>query len=500
MRREEGAVSGWRYGTLGIIALFTLILIIRWRALPVFLDIYYHTACMTGFKDACGVVLHDFWEYAPLGRPQLYPPLFSIILLALVKLGLNTLFVIRLVSVAIFPFLLGSIAWVITKLYDDKRAFFTVLAASLPYTFFINAIAAIPSSIVLIILIFLFYAVETKKTICAILLLGMSFYVHGGLPWLIILTLLIYAALRRENFKFILTVILGGIILGIPWIVHMAANRSYFLAVNSHINRYFEANLFLYIAAILGAGFAVKEKGRNLFFLAMLFGMLPMIKDYTFRFLCGEGLLSVIFLAGIGLDRIYSKTAEFLKLRMRPVIYTILVPWFLFYAVTFHSPGGSAFSKFANHNPEQASALESSIYTKKYMEELVAIIKANTAPDDIIYCNYSYAAGIFYAFSGRVTSSGMLSEVRPYHYSDPAVAAKLTIWIKNPESIFDPELKSLISRLGLVKVAETEFAYVYKNPFATAHRILAKPVITAKAAFFILFTWVCAIFACMVIL
>ena len=251
MKNKLKKFSGWHCGTFGIITLLTIIIVIKWHALPVFLDIYYHAGCMAGFRDAGGVVLRDFWEYAPLGRPHLYPPLFPVVLLALVKSGLNVLFVLRLVSTAIFPMLLGSIAWVITKLYDDKRAFWTVLAASLPYTFFLNVITAIPASLALIILIFIFFAVETKRTICAILLLGLSFYTHGALPWFIILTLLIYTVLQRKNFKFTLAVISGGLILGSPWLVHMIANRSYFLAVNSHINRYFEANPFLYIAAFM---------------------------------------------------------------------------------------------------------------------------------------------------------------------------------------------------------------------------------------------------------
>ena len=507
---KEGAGSGWRYGALGIIALFAVLLIIRWQNLPVFLDIYYHAGCMTGFKDAGGIVLHDFWEYAPAGRPHLYPPLFHVVLLGLAKSGMPTLFIIRLVSAAIYPLLLVAILWVVTKLYNDRLAFFTVLAASMPYTFFLNTITTIPASIALIILILLFYAIETKKVLCGTLLLGLSFYTHGGLPWMTIFTLILYAVFKRDNLKAIFTIILGGIALGSPWLIYMIRNKSYFMAANTCINNYFETNAFLYIFAVLGILAALRQKGRSLFYLAMFAGMMPMIKDYAFRFFCGEGLLPLIFLAGIGLDEGYSKVSDILRQKTRPIVYTVLLPWLIFYFAAFYSPvvsrgantfslaiQGSSFLKFMNYDPEKATALESSIYSKKYMEELSAIIKTNARPDEIIYCNYNYVAGIFYTFSGRVTSSGMLSEVRPVHYADPAVSAALIVWIKNPEGIFDPELKALIERLGLIKVAETEFAYVYRNPVIIAHKIIARPIVPANLALLILFAWIGAIFICM---
>ena len=320
---------------------------------------------------------------------------------------------------------------------------------------------------------------------------------------------MLYAILRRENFRSILSVILGGIILGSPWLIHMIRNKGYFLATNSYINRYFEANILLYIAAIFGILVALKERKRELFYLAMLAAMTPMIKDYAFRFLCNEGLLPLIFLAGLGFDKFYSKAGDLFKKSAQPAVYSLLIPWVIFYFATFYSPviykdggsfafagQGSSFMKFAHYNPQKATALESSIYIKRYMEELSALIKASTRPDEIIYCNYSYVGGILYVFSGRAISDGMLNEVKPVYYSDPAASAALIVWIKNPEGVFDPELKRLIERLSLVKMAETELAYVYRNPVVMAHKIVAKPVIPSWLAFTILILWIIAVFVC----
>ena len=495
MKDIPKSFSGWRYGAWGVIALFTALLIIRWQALPVFLDIYYHAASMTGFRDAGGIVLHDFWEYAPAGRPHLYPPVFHVILLGLNKLGLEPLFLMRLVSAAIYPLLLAAILWVVRKLYDDRLAFFTVLAASLPYTFFLNVITSVPSTIALIIFILLFYALETRRLFSGVLLLGLLFYTHAGLPWIAVFTLILYAAFRREGVRSVLTIISGGIMLGSPWLIYTIGKGNYFLAINSYINNYFEANILLYLLALIGAYAALKQKGPGLFYLAMLLGMAPMVKGYTFRFLCGEGLLPIIFLAGMGLEKSYQQAAAFLKRRARPVVYTVLLPWIIFYFVIVCSHS-SSFWKFTHYDPEKATALETSVYLKKGMEKLFTVIREFTRPDEIIYCNYNYIAGMFYVFSGRVTSCGMLNEVKPAYPADAAMNSALIIWIKNPERVFDPGLRSLIDRLRLVKVAETELAYIYRNPVVTAHRIIAKPVIHAGPAFMILAAWVIVIFIC----
>ena len=92
----------------------------------------------------------------------------------------------------------------------------------------------------------------------------------------------------------------------------------------------------------------------------------------------------------------------------------------------------------------------------------------------------------------------MLNEVRPARYSDRVRSASLIIWIKNPEGIFEPEFKALINRLSLVKVAETEIAYVYRNPAVISHKIVSKPAVSSDLAFLILLAWISAIFICII--
>jgi len=309
-------ISRWSLGAFGLIAIFTILLIIKWKSFPIFLDLYYHATCMMGFEKAGGISLYDFWEYAPVGRPHLYPPLLHILMLGFYKIGLSSLSIMRLISISIYPLVLITIWWVLERLYSRSVAFFTVAIATIPYTFFLSTVNAVPASLALMIIILLFYAVEKGKILSSILLLGLSFYAHGALPWVAIPVTVLYGLVSKKNLKFIFIIVLGGMILGSPWLIHMLQNKEYFLLAPTKENLYFEGNLLVYIFAGVGGLIALKRKGRYYFPIILLAAMAPIAITYKYRFLCGQGLLPVIFLAGIALDRFYYGAKAFFEKRM----------------------------------------------------------------------------------------------------------------------------------------------------------------------------------------
>jgi len=74
-------IDKWDYAIFSIILVNFILLLYRWEMFPKFIDIYYHFSVVKGFEIANGIVFHDFWEYAPGGRPHLYPPFFHILIL-----------------------------------------------------------------------------------------------------------------------------------------------------------------------------------------------------------------------------------------------------------------------------------------------------------------------------------------------------------------------------------------------------------------------------------
>ena len=116
----------WDKLSLLIIILTIALLLYRWEMFPKFIDIYYHFSVARNFELVNGIVIHDFWEYAPDGRPHLYPPLFHLIIIILGNLGFKTEFLMKFVSFIMFPLLQLTSFFIFRKLFNTKISFYTI--------------------------------------------------------------------------------------------------------------------------------------------------------------------------------------------------------------------------------------------------------------------------------------------------------------------------------------------------------------------------------------
>ena len=110
----------WEYGIVVVIISFVIFFALRCDLYPVHLDSYYHLSMARAFEKAGGVVVKDFWQYAPYGRPNLYPPFTHLLLLVLVKLNFKLITALKLVSFFVFPALLVTLAFVIRYFFSSK--------------------------------------------------------------------------------------------------------------------------------------------------------------------------------------------------------------------------------------------------------------------------------------------------------------------------------------------------------------------------------------------
>ena len=108
MNKRYGFTPSWDLYSCAIISFFTFVQALSWDLFPFFIDIYYHLAVMLGYNTAGGYTTYGFWEYAPVGRPHLYPPLLHFLMLALYKAGLPKMFIARLSNFIMFPLALVS--------------------------------------------------------------------------------------------------------------------------------------------------------------------------------------------------------------------------------------------------------------------------------------------------------------------------------------------------------------------------------------------------------
>ena len=500
--------STYRWNLYSILLFISIIILnlLRWSKLPTFIDIYYHLSVVKGFSIAGGYVLRSFWEYAPFGRPHIYPPFTHILILLFYKFNIPLLLIAKIIEFLIFPVLIIIIWYVIKGLFHRRLAFFTILIASSTYSFYLSVGNLIPASLALIFGFLAFFFIERKKIIASSLLLVFCFYSHTGVSLYLYLALLVYGLLNREIFKQSYLALVSASILDLPLIIHQLISFSYIDLANIKENFPLEINLLVYVSTFFGLIIAFRKRGRYLLFVSMVIAIIPFMLIYKYRFLSGQGMIGVILSSALLYSWIYGEIYKKVLRMHKRIIY--LLSYFLLVCLLFLISSASIYSykgnigfltfnstyvNFIKKESRLIRANEISLYYPRIWQETAKIIEKNFDRNDIIYSNAPYAGGIVSVFSYHPTSTGMLSEVRPYKDFDQIAVSKIIVWFKEENGKVDKTLSSLIKRYDLEKVGETEFVYIYKNPHAETPKIKPKAIIPTRLLFMILFFISCLI-------
>jgi len=502
---DERQIS-WDFYAYAILAAFALLQLLRWGLFPIFLDIYYHLTVVSGFAKAGGYVTSAFWEYAPVGRVHLYPPLFHVLMLFAYKIGLSKLFIARFFSCLIYPAFL-FVSWLLVKkIFNSRLAFFVILAASSCFGLYISVINLIPFSLGLLLGMLVLLCIEKKKALASGMILGLIFYTHSQAPWLVLLWVALYGLFNRQNFKICLKAIGLGLFLAMPILFHQFYNRHYFKFINVMENFFLDINLLVYALAGLGLFIALKRKGEYRIFLCIVLGLLPLFFTHKLRYFSGIGLFGFVFLAGLGLDYIFQKVSRGADMLKQSLILVSIALAFYIFSPTLYIDRTAKTLRLGFFDTTLANTLkgterkfrsmELSIYYPKYEDEVVRIVEENSARDDIIWSDLNYFAGLISLFSGRATSTAMLSEVKPYTDFDPVKAARLIILFKEINGSVSPRFMNIIKDYGLRKIQETEIAFVYINPGTNAKEKIPKALIPDWALFSIFFIYLGLVIYC----
>ena len=488
----------WDLYSCAIISLFTFIQALSWDLFPFFIDIYYHLAVMLGYNAAGGYAACGFWEYAPVGRPHLYPPLIHVMMLALFKAGLSKMFIARLFSFTMFPLAVTSIWLFMRYLAGRRTAFFAVLVASSVYSLYYMLMITIPASLAILFALASFVCVDKGKKMAGLLLLSYSFYAHALMPWIMSLAFIIYAVTARKKVMAYLGTVLTAAFLAAPVIVNEFCNRGYYRHIDIIQDHRIEINILLVACAVVGAAISARKKGRYYFLLCMLFSFAVLIPVHRFRFVNAEGLFGFIPLAAVGLDFFYSRIRTALK-----GVGFILVAAILFAFVSSSIYIGDSGTSFRMLNSTLVNASSAapfgrdqgmgrSVFFKRYYNKIAAIVQRHSAKDEIIYSNFDYFAGIIGVLADRATSNAMLSEVKPFRNFDQVRASALIVWLKDPENIREEPI-ALIKKYGLKKINDSEMAIIYSNPRAVDKRRIPVPLVPTRTLFLVFFASFCVI-------
>lgn len=303
---------------LGLIAIFLGLALARWSDFPVFHDIYYHMGITRGFGTAGGVALHSFWDFAPAGRPQLYPPLLHVIMYSMNRTGLSIETVGRLVSFSTFNLLALSLWFGMRTLFSSRAAFYTVVVLCSSTAFFLQTAVTSAASLVLIILPFLLIAVEKDRKVAAVILLALMLYSHLVLGHLIAFGLLIYAIHRRKMFKEISLVLVGAYVIWLPWGIHVLLNfKSLNFSSPSGGNTYFTVHILIWLIALAGFVYCYFKKGPYYLLPSLLLGMVPILFFYSDRFWDGHAFIPLAMLGGVALSGLHGFLKDYLARRVK---------------------------------------------------------------------------------------------------------------------------------------------------------------------------------------
>lgn len=387
------------------------------------MDDWYHAAAIRAFYENDGPVSWDYWEFAPFGRPHLYPPLIHTVGAILAKTlfsgmetsaaVLNAMLVLKGVS---FAFLLFSI-WVLGRLISEKTAFFAVLLASQPVALLLSSTIMLPSGFALALLNIFIYFFEKKNFLAAATFLALIAYTHLGI-FLLSMLLILIISIYRKKYAYGLFMMAAALAAYTPWLLHILKNYS--VLEKASVSTGVSIPIVLTALALIGMNFmASRKKETFTLLIAYSLSLVPMLLGYGNRFwsyiLIPLAVFASYAIAEIKWERQY-----------RWIIFWLILLSFI-YVPTLHAkdsyisyhlpinPGGTMVPSTINLELTQLSKLDSPL--SKEETHILDWISKNTAPKDIITADDALAPMIFTG-TGRRATGGMWQETAPKEFRE----------------------------------------------------------------------------------
>ncbi len=317
IRRAIARLDLYDWLAFAVMAFILAMAITYWHKFPVHMDMYYHVGVTSGYSSAGGIALHSFWEFAPAGRAQLYPPLLHVLMFTLTKFGLSIVTVARLVSFAAFPLLMLSSWYGVRKIFSTRAAFYCTILLSSIYLLFWHSAVESAASLVLILTPLIFVAVDRNKKVAAAVLLALALYSHLTLGHLVALGLLLYTVHRRQMFKEIIEVLAGAYLLWLPWGIHILMHYKS-LGFDSSSGAGVTVHILIWAVALAGFVYCYFKKGKYYLLPCFLLGFIPIVFFYPDRFWNAHVFVPLAMLGAVALSGLHGFLAE----RMTDIVHS----------------------------------------------------------------------------------------------------------------------------------------------------------------------------------
>ena len=282
---------------LSVIGIQIILLILNIDNLPADQkDWSYHLMIGRMFVDHQSL-LWDYYEFAPIGRPNLYPPFLHFLFAGSNLIGMSWVFIQKFYGVLIYLLSLLCVFFVSRDLFGKKVGVLSVVILSASYSYWWWQISIAPTSLIFALFPLAMWSVYRKKTILSIALLSIFLWTHfSGL--LVVLGVAVFGLLKRDYLKNSLKVIGVSLLLFSPWAVHVILNRDWMHGNWSSIVNMPTFGVLTIIFSILGIFFLAKRRDvKDILILSTVPSIVLIGILYGFRFFMHAPVILAILMA-----------------------------------------------------------------------------------------------------------------------------------------------------------------------------------------------------------
>ncbi|MGD2073267.1 MAG: hypothetical protein PVG65_07265, partial [Candidatus Thorarchaeota archaeon] len=376
-------------------------------------DCWYHLAVARKIIELGKIPLWDTWEFQPVGRPHLYPPLLHLLIAFFSKDAESVIDGAKVLQIVIYPAALFTSWYFARLLFSSKIAFISLIILTMDATFLLLFIGIMPSSLVNLIFPLLLISFLSKKLKTSVFLMVLCLYSHLSFPFLVLICLLVLSYKYRTYLSFYKKFILISLLFYLPWAIRVFIFKDFLRSFGTIMGNpligvlfgMLSLQIFNPIFLIFGIKGLKKTSGINRDLIKyILIGFLPALIFYGGRYWFHTAPFWAIFIALFLKDKITSRK------RIALFMLFALVPMPL---IAFGVPG--------NEGPPllpSITALDGAVglhflpvYQNAEDMALKAFIEQNTLPDQIIFVDEASLADRIVVLTGNPVDNGMWFEV-----------------------------------------------------------------------------------------
>ncbi|HDM22479.1 MAG TPA: hypothetical protein ENG20_01680 [Methanomicrobia archaeon] len=469
--------------SLGLIVCFTVLMAVNWDNLPTAeMDAPYHLLMGKMYADYDRVVLWDYYEYAPLGRPQLYPPFLHVLIWWIHDLtGTEYWTIGKLFSFVQYPVALLSLWYFTRSLFGSRVALasLSVLASNRMFWWWEGSLAPTALDLAIFPLFLLFF--YRKRFWPSVALLTIFLYSHLGIPYVFILGTGLFALFRREYRVFFIKVLSLSLLLFSPWLIHVLLNMEWISAHNP--SKFFfliflNFNPLTVIFLFIGFYLLIKKfsDARYALIIATFLSFLPIIYMYGMRYSMHSPIINCVVF-GIGITYFFSEIGSKIGKKYANIVFAVFL-----IVIIVVSPTVSFIPQRSHRNAQKAPQKQRIVFQTPFlsmiaglngerpkgiwqmnpeeMQELIDWIMENTSENEILHVAAGNLACYITLMTGRVTDSGMYHEVGSEEmYREISQERKSGIFIFDINFFRKgiPHNLNILARCGSIVVASVEF-------------------------------------------